>query len=180
MWKNNPLWINFNRNLTRGLYSALVPLSGGIVRHAEVFVDPALSFAQGWNSILSWFISLPAELTAAAVIVSFWNSSISAAVWITIFGVLLVIANMLFVRVYGEMEFTFAMLKILLIVGCNLMVSDPSLSSILAHLCPICGLMQSNRHSYLFPVAGRITRSLVLNIGETLVLSYNILGFRAL
>lgn len=104
------------------LLSALVPLSGGIVRHAEVFVDPALSFAQGWNSLLSWFVSLPAELTAAAVIVSFWNASISAAVWIVLFGALLIIANMLFVRVYGEMEFAFSMLKIMLIVGCNLMV----------------------------------------------------------
>ena len=44
--------------------SALVPLSGGVVRHAEYFVDPALSFADGWNAIYS----LPAEIVAAAVI----------------------------------------------------------------------------------------------------------------
>ena len=29
--------------------SALVPLTGGLIRHAEYFVDPALSFAAGWN-----------------------------------------------------------------------------------------------------------------------------------
>lgn len=78
--------------------------------------------------MLSWFISLPAELTAAAVIVQFWNRSISSAVWIVVFGALLVMANMLFVRVYGEMEFGFSMLKIMLIVGCNLMVSGLSAS----------------------------------------------------
>lgn len=109
--------------------SALVPLSGATVRHAEYFVDPALSFAQGWNSLYSWFVSLPAELTAAAVIVSFWDSSTSAAVWITVFGILLVITNLLFVRVYGEMEFIFASLKILLIVGLNLMVCISSSST---------------------------------------------------
>lgn len=49
--------------------SALVPLSGGIVRHAEYFVDPALSFANGWNLIYSYMVSLPAEIVAAAVIV---------------------------------------------------------------------------------------------------------------
>lgn len=27
--------------------SALIPLSGGIVRHAELLVDPALAFANG-------------------------------------------------------------------------------------------------------------------------------------
>ncbi|KUJ11797.1 uncharacterized protein LY89DRAFT_699848 [Mollisia scopiformis] len=96
--------------------SALLPLSGAIIRHAEHFVDPALSFAQGWNSIYSYLVSLPAELVAAAVIVQFW-STINSAVWITVFGLLLVISNLLFIRVYGEMEFTFASLKIMLIIG---------------------------------------------------------------
>lgn len=108
--------------------SALVPLSGAVVRHAEYFVDPALSFAQGWNSLYSWFVSLPAELTAAAVIVSFWDSTTTAAAWIILFGALLVIANLLFVRVYGEMEFIFASLKIMLIVGLNIMVCRPFFS----------------------------------------------------
>jgi len=53
--------------------SALVPLSGGIVRHAEVFFDPALSFANGWNNIYNYMVSLPAEVVAAAVSKS-WES----------------------------------------------------------------------------------------------------------
>lgn len=107
-----------------GLSSALLPLSGGIIRHAEHFVDPALSFAQDWNSIYAAAIGLPTEMTAAAVIVSFWDSTTNAAAWITLFGVLVIISNVLFVRVYGELEFSFATLKILLIVGLNLMVRD--------------------------------------------------------
>ncbi|KAH8685906.1 amino acid permease-like protein [Tricladium varicosporioides] len=101
--------------------SALVPLSGAIIRHAEHFVDPALSFAQGWNLIYSCLISLPAEMTAAAVIVQFWDTHLSAAVWITIFGFLLLLCNVLFIRVYGELEFGFASLKIMLIIGLNIM-----------------------------------------------------------
>ena len=101
--------------------SALLPLSGAIIRHAEHFVDPALSFAQGWNVVYSAMVSLPAELTAAAVIVQFWTT-VNSAIWITAFGILLIGSNLLFVRVYGEMEFTFASLKIMLIVGLNIMV----------------------------------------------------------
>ncbi|PSR79601.1 amino acid permease-like protein [Coniella lustricola] len=101
--------------------SALVPLSGAVIRHAEYFVDPALSFAQGWNTMYSDFVSVPAELTAAAVIVSYWDTTTTAAAWIVLFGALLVAANMMFVRVYGELEFIFASLKILLIIGCNIM-----------------------------------------------------------
>lgn len=107
-----------------GRRSALVPLSGGIIRHAEYFVDPALSFANGWNQVYSNIITIPAELVAAAVLIQFWVQ-INNAVWIICFGFLLVISNLLFVRVYGELEFTCAILKIMLIVGLNIMVRLP-------------------------------------------------------
>ena len=112
-----------------------MPLSGAIIRHAEYFVDPALSFANGWNQIYSTMVSLPAELVAAAVVVEFW-SSITPAVWITVFGLLLIASNLFFVRIYGELEFTFASLKIMLIIGVNIMVSfltstDLSLTSLI-------------------------------------------------
>jgi amino acid transporter len=42
--------------------AALVPLSGSIIRHAHYFFDPALSFAQGWNSVYSSCVGLPAEV----------------------------------------------------------------------------------------------------------------------
>ncbi|EJU03166.1 hypothetical protein DACRYDRAFT_106337 [Dacryopinax primogenitus] len=101
--------------------SAFVPLSGGIIRHSNYFFDPALSFAIGWNTVYSTLISLPAEITAAAVIIDFWTTNVSNAVWITILGALLFITNLLFVRVYGELEFTFATLKIMLILGLIIM-----------------------------------------------------------
>ncbi|KAI5236630.1 amino acid permease-like protein [Aureobasidium subglaciale] len=101
--------------------STLVPLSGGITRHAEYFVDPALSFANGWNQVYANLISVPAELCAAAVLFEFWTTSVSNAVWIVVLGVCLVASNIAFVRIYGELEFTFATLKIMLIIGINIM-----------------------------------------------------------
>lgn len=105
--------------------SALVPLSGGIVRHAEWFFDPALAFAQGWNSVYANSILLPAEMVACAVIIDYW-SHINHAVWITVLGGLLIFSNFLLISIYGELEFIFANLKILLIIGVNLMVSGAS------------------------------------------------------
>ncbi|KAI4764410.1 amino acid permease-like protein [Aureobasidium sp. EXF-3400] len=101
--------------------STLVPLSGGITRHAEYFVDPALSFANGWNQVYANLVSVPAELCAAAVLFEFWTSSVSNGVWITVLGLCLVASNIAFVRIYGELEFGFATLKIMLIVGINIM-----------------------------------------------------------
>ncbi|KAF2149227.1 hypothetical protein K461DRAFT_281578 [Myriangium duriaei CBS 260.36] len=99
---------------------ALVPLSGGIVRYAEYFVDPALSFANGWNLVYSYLVSIPAELTAAAVLVSFW-SEVNGAVWITVFGLIMIACSASLVSVYGELEFFFCTLKIMLIIGINIM-----------------------------------------------------------
>lgn len=59
---------------------ALLPLNGGIVRYTDTFVDPALAFANGWNSIYSSIVSLPAEIVAAAVLVEFWVTVSSAIV----------------------------------------------------------------------------------------------------
>ncbi|THW69408.1 amino acid permease-like protein [Aureobasidium pullulans] len=101
--------------------STLVPLSGGITRHAEYFVDPALSFANGWNQVYANLVSVPAELCAAAVLFEFWTSNVSNAVWIVVLGVCLIGSNIAFVRIYGELEFTFATLKIMLIIGINIM-----------------------------------------------------------
>lgn len=103
-----------------GEMGALVPLNGGAIRYAELFCDPALAFANGWNQIYSYLVSIPAELVAAAVIVEFW-ATVNNAIWITIFGLLMMITALVFVRVYGELEFCFSMLKIMLIIAINIM-----------------------------------------------------------
>lgn len=99
---------------------SLVPLSGGIVRYSEYFVDPALSFAIGWNTVYANLMGLPSELVALTVLMEFWVN-VSPGIWITVFGLLMLISASLFVRVYGELEFTFASFKILLIIGLNIM-----------------------------------------------------------
>jgi amino acid transporter len=103
-----------------GEMGALVPLNGGVVRYAMLFFDPALGFANGWNQVYSYLVSIPAELAAAAIIVEFWVT-VNNAIWITVFGVLMLATALLFVRVYGELEFGFSMIKIMLVIGINIM-----------------------------------------------------------
>ncbi|KAK6364707.1 hypothetical protein LTS17_012005 [Exophiala oligosperma] len=103
-----------------GEMGALLPLSGGYVRYSEYFFDRSASFAQGWNMVYSYLVAIPAELVAAAVLVEFW-SSLNPAVWITVFGIIMLISTLVFVRVYGELEFAFALLKIALIIGINIL-----------------------------------------------------------
>ncbi|KAG6850812.1 hypothetical protein H0H93_008115 [Arthromyces matolae] len=101
--------------ISLGEMVAYLPIPGGHIKLAERFVDPALSFTMGWNYWYNWTIILPAELSAAAVIIGFW-SDVNPAVWITITLVITVAINMLGAGIYGEAEFIFASVKVVTIV----------------------------------------------------------------
>ncbi|KAI0196751.1 amino acid permease/ SLC12A domain-containing protein [Xylaria flabelliformis] len=98
-----------------GEVSALLPVTGSFVRHTEFLVDPALGFAIGWNLVYGNILSIPSEITAICVLFQFWTD-LNPAVFIVIFIVLTVVIGVAFIRVYGEVEFVFAILKILLVV----------------------------------------------------------------
>lgn len=117
-----------------GEMATWLPLPGAIPQYCARYVDPALGFAVGWNNCESTFFSRPAninapsgyqcsitlcaEISAAAVLVSFWDTEekINPAVWITIIIVLIVVLNIFAVSIYGEAEFIFAAIKIVTIL----------------------------------------------------------------
>jgi amino acid transporter len=103
-----------------GEVSALFPVTGSFVRHAEFLVDPALGFAVGWNVVYGNYLSVPAEISAAVVLIQFWTDQYPA-VWVTIFIILTFIVGIAFIGFYGEVEFVFAILKILLVIGVIIM-----------------------------------------------------------
>ena len=96
---------------------AYLPIPGGHIKLAERFVDPALAFAMGWNYWFNWMIILPAELSAASVLINLWNSTISDGAWITIIFFVVVLINFFGAGFYGECEFWFASIKVLTITG---------------------------------------------------------------
>ncbi|OTA07346.1 Amino acid permease [Trichoderma parareesei] len=102
---------------TTGEITAFMPETGGFIRHATKFVEPALGAATGWNFWYTMAITVPAEISAAATVIQFWNDSVSPGVWITVFVVVIVTLNLCDVRLYGESEVIFASLKIMLILG---------------------------------------------------------------
>ncbi|ETS60419.1 hypothetical protein PaG_05629 [Moesziomyces aphidis] len=93
-----------------------LPVPGGHIKLSERFVGKPLSFAMGWNYWYNWVIVLPAELSAAAVLMSYWSDA-NPAIWISVFLVVVVAINLLGTRAYGEAEFWFASIKIITIVG---------------------------------------------------------------
>ena len=59
--------------ISLGEMIAYLPIAGGHIKLAERFFSPALSFAMGWNYWYNWVMVLPAELSAASVLIDFWD-----------------------------------------------------------------------------------------------------------
>lgn len=103
--------------ISLGEMIAHLPLPGGHITMANRFVNPSFSFAMGWNYWYNWLFVLPAELNAAAVLIGYWNDSVNPAVWIAICLVVASAINLGGTRAYGEMEFWFAIIKVVTIVA---------------------------------------------------------------
>ncbi|KAG8849716.1 hypothetical protein FRB96_000656 [Tulasnella sp. 330] len=93
-----------------------LPIPGGHIRLAERFGNKALAFAMGWNYWYNWVIVLPAELSAAAILIDYWGKHIDA-LWISICLIVVVGINLMGAGFYGESEFMFGSIKILTIIG---------------------------------------------------------------
>ncbi|KAF8544795.1 amino acid transporter [Trichophaea hybrida] len=102
-----------------GELAVVFPVAGSFAAYSTRFLDPAWGFAMGWNYALQWLVVLPLEIVAAAITVDYWDKdqTISPAVWVTIFWVLIVSINLFGVKGYGEAEFVFSLVKVLAVIG---------------------------------------------------------------
>lgn len=103
-----------------GETAALLPLTGGFVRHAEILADPALGFALGWNLVYGNLLSSIPEIAAICILFDYWWPQINNSVFIILFIILTGAVGFSSIRVFGEVEFGMAILKIASIVFINL------------------------------------------------------------
>jgi amino acid transporter len=97
--------------------STYLPIAGAFTRYAARFVDPSLGFSMGWIYYFSWSITYALELTAAGLVIQWWNSSLSIGIFITIFWVPITLINLLPVDFFGEFELWFSSIKVVALLG---------------------------------------------------------------
>lgn len=102
--------------ISLGEMSAMFPVSGAFSVFGSRFVSPALGFTLGWNYWFQWSLSIPSELTAAAIILQFWAPQVQAWEWALVIIVPVFLLQLIHVRVYGESEYWFALVKVLMII----------------------------------------------------------------
>ena len=93
-----------------------MPVSGSFSNFATRFVSPSLGFTLGWCYWMSWTLTIPSELIAAAVILEWWTHAVPSWAWALILIVPIFAIQLIHVRVFGESEAWFALIKVLLVV----------------------------------------------------------------
>lgn len=93
------------------------PVAGSFASYAERFVSPFAGFATGWSYWFMWVVVGMAEITAVAVYIHYWFPNIPQWLPALITLVVLYGANMIAVKIFGELEFWFALIKVITIIA---------------------------------------------------------------
>lgn len=93
------------------------PVSGSFASYAEELIGPWAGFATGWTYWLMWTTTVMAEVTAVGIYVQFFFDGVPQ--WLPALASVatLLVANLASVRVFGETEFWFALIKIVAILA---------------------------------------------------------------
>lgn len=99
------------------------PVAGSFATYAEEYVSPFAGFATGWSYWFTWVVTGMAEITAVGIYTHYWFPSLPQ--WLPALIGLCVLygVNLIAVKLFGELEFWFALIKILAIVA--LLVAGP-------------------------------------------------------
>ncbi|MBS7702151.1 amino acid permease [Chelatococcus asaccharovorans] len=93
------------------------PVSGAFASHANEFVGRWAGYVTGWSYCFVWVTMGMAEITAIALFVRYWYPDVPQWLPALITLGLLYAANRLTVRIFGEFEFWFAIIKIVTILA---------------------------------------------------------------
>jgi AAT family amino acid transporter len=93
------------------------PVAGSFATYADEFCGPFAGFVTGWSYWFMWILTAMAELTAIGIYVRYWLPEVPQWLPALIALVVLYGTNLLAVRVFGELEFWFALIKVVTIVA---------------------------------------------------------------
>jgi len=93
------------------------PVAGSFSHFAYKYWGNFAGFASGWNYWVLYVLVAMAELTAVGKYVQFWWPDFPTWASAAIFFVMINAINLTNVKVFGEMEFWFAIVKVVAVIG---------------------------------------------------------------
>jgi L-asparagine transporter-like permease len=93
------------------------PVAGAFGVYAEKYLNPWAGFTVRGTYVAAQIIAVGAEVTAAAIYMSFWYPNVPQWIWVVLVSAALVAVNAMQVQRLGEFEYWFAMIKVAAIVA---------------------------------------------------------------
>lgn len=90
--------------LALGEMAAFMPIAGSFCTYAGRFVDDSLGFALTWNYWFNDAVAVAADLVALQLLLDYWEAEIPGWGLALIVWVFLIGANIITVRLYGEVR----------------------------------------------------------------------------
>ncbi|WP_447871249.1 bifunctional threonine/serine APC transporter ThrP [Serratia fonticola] len=94
----------------------LEPVAGSFAVYAHKYMNPFFGYLTAWGYWFMWLAVGISEITAIGVYVQFWFPEIPQWLPALIAVAMVALANLAAVRLYGELEFWFAMIKVTTII----------------------------------------------------------------
>ncbi|PNG95321.1 L-asparagine permease [Streptomyces malaysiensis] len=90
------------------------PSSGAFVSYAREFLGEKGAFVAGWMYFLNWATTGVADITAVATYTHYWGMFTEIPQWVIALIALAVVltVNLISVKIFGELEFWFAIIKV--------------------------------------------------------------------
>ncbi|MEJ4046396.1 aromatic amino acid transporter AroP [Erwinia sp. SLM-02] len=93
------------------------PVAGSFSHFAHKYWGPFAGLASGWNNWALYVLVAMAELTAVGKYIQFWYPEIPTWVSAAVFFIVINAINLTNVKVFGELEFWFAIIKVVAVVA---------------------------------------------------------------
>lgn len=92
------------------------PVSGSFAQYASRYVGPFAGFLAGWTYTFEMFVVALADVTAFGLYMGFWFPDVERWIWVLAVVFFIAALNLMSVKVFGELEFWFSLIKITAIV----------------------------------------------------------------
>jgi amino acid transporter, AAT family len=93
------------------------PVAGSFAAYANTYVGPLAGYMVGWGYWTYWLVVGIAEVTAVGIYMGIWFPETPQWIWALSSIVLMGLINLIAVKVFGEFEFWFALIKVVAIIA---------------------------------------------------------------
>ncbi|CCH43789.1 Lysine-specific permease [Wickerhamomyces ciferrii] len=100
-----------------GEMATFIPVTSAFTVFNARFLSPALGVANGYMYWFNWATTYAVEISVIGQVIEYWTDAVPLGAWIAISWFITTVANFFPVKVYGEVEFWVAFLKVVAIVG---------------------------------------------------------------